>query len=442
MPEYLVGHYDATLVALSCGVAAVAAYCAADLVWRVREFAGWRRWLWLAAGAGAVGLGLWTMQLTGLRALQLPIAVGYQASAMALSLLAATLFSALALFTASRDRVPLGALVIGSVLMGLMLCVMHHTGMAAARMTPGMEYAPLPFLASVALALFSSAAMLAALHGLLRAPAAMRGATRVAAALVMGLSLAATHFCGMAAARLPVGSVSLGAGSVTDSWAALPVAALAVAVALLAMRLAEHEGRLQRRAAAGRRQRAEEQLERYVAFHDPVTGLPNRNQFKHEIAGFIGRGARLGRPFDLYDCVFQLPEMHDSAGLDRVVCVLAERLRAVLRRGDLLVRLDRMQFVLLRDRAAAADAPMALRAKLLEIGRAPVQLDHDLIVPKLRIGLAEYPRDGSNSRKLLLAAAREAEPAARLVRPAERDPRSEPPAEARPPQLGLRDYAA
>ena len=76
------------------------------------------------------------------------------------SLLAAVLVAALALYVASRATMGPSAIVIGAVLMGLGICVMHYTGMAAMEMQPGIQYDPLLFGASVVIAVAASGAAL------------------------------------------------------------------------------------------------------------------------------------------------------------------------------------------------------------------------------------------------------------------------------------------
>ena len=147
------GSYDYRLVALSVLIAALASYAALDLAARVTAAQGRIRFAWLLGGATAMGTGIWSMHYIGMLAFSLPIPVLYDWPTVLLSLLAAILSSAIALFVVSRKRMGLLAAVSGSVIMGIGIATMHYTGMAAMRL-PAMCYYSLPVVAlSVMLAI-------------------------------------------------------------------------------------------------------------------------------------------------------------------------------------------------------------------------------------------------------------------------------------------------
>src|SRR5271169_4342452 len=98
----LANSYDHRLVALSVFIAILASYAALDLAGRVTSARGTARLLWLSGGAFAMGIGIWSMHYIGMLALQLPVQVEYDWPTVVLSLLAAVLASAVALFVVSR----------------------------------------------------------------------------------------------------------------------------------------------------------------------------------------------------------------------------------------------------------------------------------------------------------------------------------------------------
>src|SRR5271167_4936822 len=114
----LVGAYDFRLVALSVVIAMFASYAALDLASRVTAAHGWARMIWLAGGATAMGLGIWSMHYIGMLAFSLPVPVRYYVPTVVVSLLAAILASAVALYVVSRERMSAFAAVGGSVAMG------------------------------------------------------------------------------------------------------------------------------------------------------------------------------------------------------------------------------------------------------------------------------------------------------------------------------------
>jgi hypothetical protein len=136
----LTGSYDYRLVALSVLIAMLASYAALDLAGRVTAARGRARLVWLTGGAAAMGLGIWSMHYIGMLAYTLPVAVFYDWPTVLLSLVAAMLASAIALFIASRSvMLPLRTAV-GGVLMGIGIAAMHYTGMEAMRLPAMCNY--------------------------------------------------------------------------------------------------------------------------------------------------------------------------------------------------------------------------------------------------------------------------------------------------------------
>src|SRR3984893_8847613 len=112
------GTYDYRLVALSVLIAVLASYAALDLAARVTAAQGRIQFAWLLGGAAAMGTGIWSMHYIGMLAFSLPIPVLYDWPTVVLSLLAAVLASAVALYVVSRQRMGAWRAVAGSIPMG------------------------------------------------------------------------------------------------------------------------------------------------------------------------------------------------------------------------------------------------------------------------------------------------------------------------------------
>src|SRR5436309_9558493 len=85
----MIGHYDYRLVALSVLIAVFASYAALDLAGRTTAANGRVRLTWLAGGATAMGVGIWSMHYIGMLAFSLPVLVLYDWPTVVLSLMAA-----------------------------------------------------------------------------------------------------------------------------------------------------------------------------------------------------------------------------------------------------------------------------------------------------------------------------------------------------------------
>jgi diguanylate cyclase len=236
-PSFLLSHYEPLLVLVSILVAIFASYTALSLSERVTRSRGTASQLWIAGGAVAMGMGIWSMHFIGMLAFRLPIAIGFDFGITVVSLLLPILVSGIALWQVSQPRFPLPRLLAGALLMGVGINAMHYTGMAAMRMQPGIHYDPWLFVASVLIAIVASGTALWIAFRL-------RGNTpnvwlpRAGAAIVMGFAIVGMHYTGMAAANFHANSICLAAndGFSPDSLAVMVViATLAVlSIAMLA----------------------------------------------------------------------------------------------------------------------------------------------------------------------------------------------------------------
>jgi two-component system, sensor histidine kinase and response regulator len=196
----LPGSYDIGLVTLSVVIAILAAGAALDLTGQVTATRGRARVAWLAGGAFAMGLGIWSMHYTGMLAFSLPIPVAYHPPTVALSLLAAVVASVVALHVASRERLGWARIAVGSVAMGTGIAAMHYTGMAAMRLaaTPRWNAALVALSVVIAIGVSAVALWLAFYYG--HGARARWTWPKVGSAIVMGLAIPSMHYTGMAAA--------------------------------------------------------------------------------------------------------------------------------------------------------------------------------------------------------------------------------------------------
>jgi PAS domain S-box-containing protein len=194
----LPGSYDYGEVARSVFIAIAASYAALDLAGRVTAASGRVRLAWLGGGATAMGIGIWAMHFKGMLAFHLPVSVEYHWPTVLASLLVAILASAVALYAASRQKMgPVEALT-GSVIMAGGIAGMHFIGMAAMRLPATTRFSPLLVACSILLGiLFSLIALLMAFG--LRKETKWTVPRRLGSATVMGFSVSAMHYTGMAA---------------------------------------------------------------------------------------------------------------------------------------------------------------------------------------------------------------------------------------------------
>jgi len=202
----LSGSYDYRLVVLSVAIAMFASYAALDLAGRVTVARDWARRVWLAGGATAMGLGIWSMHYIGMLAFSLPMPVLYDWPTVLVSLLAAICASAVALYVVSRQRMNLWNAVVGSIVMGMGIALMHYIGMAAMRMAAMHHYSVPMVTLSVALAVVIS---FVGLWLVFYAREDTHGNfwRKLGSAVIMGAAIPVMHYTGMAAATFSASSV-------------------------------------------------------------------------------------------------------------------------------------------------------------------------------------------------------------------------------------------
>jgi NO-binding membrane sensor protein with MHYT domain/CheY-like chemotaxis protein/two-component sensor histidine kinase len=242
----LVGYFQTSLVVVSILVAILASYTALSLAGRVStshddQSAHW----WLAGGAFAMGTGIWSMHFIGMLAFRLPISLGYDFWITLLSFLIAVAASGFALWQVSQPELPVNRLVKGALLMGIGINAMHYTGMAAMRMQPDIQYDPLLFAASVAIAITAAgAALWIAFRLRMNTPHVWL--SRSGAAIVMGSAIVGMHYTGMAAANFPLDSICMAANQgVSPNGLAIVIAVSTFAILTIALLVSVYDARLE-----------------------------------------------------------------------------------------------------------------------------------------------------------------------------------------------------
>lgn len=154
---------------------------------------------WLAAAAVAIGTGIWTMHFVAMLGFTVVGSqVRYNVPLTLLSLIVAILVVGAGVFFVARGGGSTGALLAGGAATGLGVAAMHYIGMYAVRIDGSVHYAPWEVGASVLIAaIAATAALWASLT--IKNPLAT-----LAASMVMGISVSAMHYTGMAAVRVSV----------------------------------------------------------------------------------------------------------------------------------------------------------------------------------------------------------------------------------------------
>ena len=187
------------------------------------------------------------------------------------------------------------------------------------------------------------------------------------------------------------------------------IAVVLGAMALIYLLLQLILARYQRLLAEKERERAaQEERIRHQAYHDALTGLPNRASFTEHLEEAMRRAKRAGWPLAILFLDLDLfKRVNDSLGHDagdRLLRVAAERIRRAVREADMLFRMGGDEFTVLLEDVRGPEEAAAVAGRVLEGIAEPLQLQHHEIAVTASIGIALYPRDDVLGERLVKSA--------------------------------------
>jgi diguanylate cyclase (GGDEF)-like protein len=154
---------------------------------------------------------------------------------------------------------------------------------------------------------------------------------------------------------------------------------------------------------ADEKTKADERIE-YLASHDSLTHLPNREMFNGMLRRAIDAAARYQRQFAvLFIDLDRFKVINDSLGHDAGDMLLVEiggRLRRALRSSDVVARLGGDEFVVILEETAERPEVERIAGELLSVLSQPLQLSGHECHTTASIGIAMYPSDGTDMQTL------------------------------------------
>jgi signal transduction histidine kinase len=204
LENILDSRYSPGLVVLSISIACLASYAALNVAGRIGASDKARlRHTWLAAGAVAMGIGIWSMHFIAMLALKLSIAISYDIFITSLSILPGILAGGVVLYVISRPRIKKAHLFACGTLMGAGIGAMHYIGMAAmagAGSQIVMMFDPKLVIVSIVVAIvLANAALLINYRMGQKKEDGNPIWTKLQSAFVMGLAISGMHYTAMAA---------------------------------------------------------------------------------------------------------------------------------------------------------------------------------------------------------------------------------------------------
>jgi diguanylate cyclase (GGDEF)-like protein/PAS domain S-box-containing protein len=151
------------------------------------------------------------------------------------------------------------------------------------------------------------------------------------------------------------------------------------------------------------RKEAEERT-RFLADHDELTGLPNRNLFRQSLNQALQRAERNNKMVSiLFFDLDRFKNINDSLGHDagdEVLRIVAERLNGCIRKIDVAARFGGDEFAVLVEGLTAEDQAGTVARKILDALSKPMLLHGRQYRPAASIGISTYPNDGRDAQSL------------------------------------------
>jgi diguanylate cyclase (GGDEF)-like protein/PAS domain S-box-containing protein len=156
---------------------------------------------------------------------------------------------------------------------------------------------------------------------------------------------------------------------------------------------------------------ARKQVERrldYLAHHDQLTGLPNRQLFDDRLAQALAAAKRTNTALALlcFD-IDRFKVINDSLGHgsgDRVLATVARRVELCLRDTDTCARFGGDEFCVLLPQVADPESARAMAREVLRVVAPPIWLGDREVAVTVSVGIASWPGNGKDPSELVHAA--------------------------------------
>ncbi len=156
----------------------------------------------------------------------------------------------------------------------------------------------------------------------------------------------------------------------------------------------------------------EEQIARnkYLALHDPLTGLPNRRLFEDRIASAVERSRRAETQMAVITIDLNgFKQINDTMGHhmgDLVLQHIASAFIARVRRSETLARTGGDEFSIILESTLNRDDAETLAGSLRQLLNEPLEIEGQKVRLGASFGIAVFPDDGLNAESLCIVADR------------------------------------
>lgn len=151
-------------------------------------------------------------------------------------------------------------------------------------------------------------------------------------------------------------------------------------------------------------QRRSEAKIAHMALHDTLTGLPNRALFNERLEHALTRVSRGEIVATHLLDLDHFKNVNDTLGHpvgDKLLTMVADRLRTLVRETDTIARMGGDEFALIQVGIAQPSDATILAERIIEVVSRPYDIDGQQVVIGTSIGIAMGPADGSSPDQLM-----------------------------------------
>lgn len=382
-------HHPAFLIAalVVCGVGSVVAM---RLFARVRRTERATKYWWLLLAGLNAGGTIWSTHFIAMMGFESPIALGYELTPTAVSLVLAIATASLGfLIAASTVRSVL--VEVGGGVIGLGIVCMHYVGMSALQVQGDILWS-VPYV--VASVVFGCGFGVVATNRIARPVTVF---CKYGGALGLTLAILSLHFVGMTAMTIVPGPM-VGTSEQLVSEEVLAVVVLAVMGVQLLTATAIYMIDLKSSQDATKRYK-------HLALHDPLTGLPNRAKIESHLDGVIegqadDTASAVVAVIDL-DRFKEVNDVHGHAAGDFLLKTLSERLQTSLRLTEFVGRFGGDEFLAVKYPIYGKGEALEFCERLRALTHTDVDWEESKIALKASVGAALFPDHGVKPGELM-----------------------------------------
>jgi diguanylate cyclase (GGDEF)-like protein len=143
----------------------------------------------------------------------------------------------------------------------------------------------------------------------------------------------------------------------------------------------------------------------HLAYHDALTGLPNRPLFMDRLIMALAQASRSNQQVAVFFLdLDRFKDINDSLGHstgDGLLKAVAERIRRCVREGDTVARFGGDEFTLLIPKIDQVEDAAKIAQKILETLKIPFAINERELFVTTSVGISMYPNDGTDPETLV-----------------------------------------